>query len=206
MVCVEELWTNNYIELVGTLGGKPEYSHKSRKDRFYIFPLEVERLSGTIDRVNVVASENMLNNIEISDGDKIYVKGEVRSFNNKSGKGSKLVITVLVREMGFTDEPDKNTVLLTGTLCKSTTYRRTPMGREICDLMLAVNRRYERSDYLPCIAWGQTAVEASGWTVGTVVKLEGRLQSRNYIKVENGVGVEKTAYEVSIINAEKVQK
>ena len=87
MVSMEELWTNNYIELVGTLGGRPEYSHKSRKDKFYIFPLEVERLSGTIDRVNVVVSENMIKNVEITDGD-IYVRGEVRSFNNKPHEAS----------------------------------------------------------------------------------------------------------------------
>jgi len=201
---MEELWTNNVVELVGTLCGRPEFSHRSRKESFYLFPLEIERLSGTTDRVNVVASENIIKNTEITDGDKIFVKGEVRSFNNKTGTGSRLVITVLVREMGFTDESDKNIVLLTGTLCKNPTFRKTPMGREICDMMLAVNRKYERSDYLPCIAWGQTASEASEWTVGTVVKLEGRLQSRNYIKVENGTGVEKTAYEVSIISAEKV--
>ena len=125
------------------------------------------------------------------------MKGEVRSFNNR--KGSRLVITVLVRK--WAREPDKNNVL-TGTLCKIP-HSENPMAGKY-DMMLAVNRKYERSDYLPCIVWGQTATEASEWTVGTVVKLEGRLQSRNYIKVENGVGVEKTAYEVSIINAEKV--
>jgi len=200
---MEELWTNNMVELVGTLCGRPEFSHRSRKDSFYIFPLEIERLSGTTDRVNVVVSENLMKGTALTDGEKIFVKGEVRSFNNKTGTGSRLVITVLVREMGFTNDPDKNIVLLTGTLCKNPTFRKTPMGREICDMMLAVNRKYERSDYLPCIAWGQTASEASEWTVGTTVKLEGRLQSRNYIKVENGVGVEKTAYEVSIISAEK---
>lgn len=204
MVAVEELWTNNSIELVGTLGAKPEFSHKSRTDIYYMFPLEVERLSGTTDKINVVVSGEVLKKTELSEYKKIYVKGDVRSFNNKSGSGSKLVITVLAQEINFSDEADKNCVFLTGTLCKQPNFRKTPMGREICDMMLAVNRRYERSDYLPCIAWGQTAAETSEWTVGTTVKLEGRLQSRNYIKVENGIGVEKTAYEVSIISAEKI--
>jgi len=201
---VEELWTNNSIELVGTLGDKPEFSHKSRTDEYYTFPLDVERLSGTADRINVVISAEILKKTELSESEKIYIKGDVRSFNNKSGTGSKLIITVLAQEIRFSDEVDKNCVSLTGTLCKQPNFRKTPMGREICDMMLAVNRRYERSDYLPCIAWGQTAAETSEWTVGTTVKLEGRLQSRNYIKVENGVGVEKTAYEVSIVSAERV--
>ncbi len=201
---MEELWTNNSIELIGTLGGMPEFSHKSRTDEYYVFPLEVERLSGTTDRINVVVSADIMRKTELSEGTKIYVKGDVRSFNNKSGTGSKLVITVLAHEIRFTDEEDRNNVTLVGTLCKKPNFRKTPMGREICDMMLAVNRRYERSDYLPCIAWGQTAAETSEWSVGTTVKLEGRLQSRNYIKVENGVGIEKTAYEVSIISAEKV--
>ena len=204
MVRVEELWTNNSIELIGTLGGRPEFSHKSRTDVYFMFPLDVERLSGTMDRINVVISAEILKKTELSESEKIYIKGDVRSFNNKSGNGSKLIITVLAHEIGFTDGEDKNTVKLTGTLCKQPNFRKTPMGREICDMMLAVNRRYERSDYLPCIAWGQNASETSEWTIGTIVKLEGRLQSRNYIKVENGAAVEKTAYEVSIISAEKV--
>lgn len=201
---MEELWTNNLVELIGVLGGKPEFSHRSRTEDYYMFPLEIERLSGTTDRINVVISAAMLKKVEIAEGSKLYIRGEARSFNNKSGNGSKLIITVLARELMFSDKEDKNAVFLTGTLCKIPNFRKTPMGREICDMMLAVNRRYERSDYLPCIAWGQTAAEASEWTIGTTVKLEGRLQSRNYIKVQNGVGVEKTAYEVSVISAEKV--
>lgn len=201
---MEEMWTNNMVELIGTLGGRPEFSHRSRTEDYYTFPLEIERLSGTTDRVNIVVGAPVLEKTELTEGGKIYIRGEARSFNNKSGKGSKLIITVLARELRLSDGEDKNTVLLTGTLCKAPNFRKTPMGREICDMMLAVNRRYERSDYLPCIAWGQTAALASEWDVGTSVRLEGRLQSRNYIKVQNGVGVEKTAYEVSVITAEKV--
>ena len=130
------------------------------------------------------------------------MRGELRSFNNKSGKGSKLVISVFAREISFTGEEDKNSVILIGTLCKPPNLRRTPMGREICDLMLAVNRKYGRSDYLPCIAWGRNAELASTWSVGKEIKITGRIQSRKYIKIENGEGIEKVAFEVSVISFE----
>ena len=137
--------------------------------------------------------------------EKIRVTGEVRSFNNRSGEGNRLIITVFARNISLSDEPDHNHVTLTGTLCKKPTLRATPMGREICDMMLAVNRRYGRSDYLPCIAWGLRARECAHWDVGTRVAVEGRLQSRNYIKTVDGVPVEKTAFEVSVTNAEELK-
>ena len=128
------------------------------------------------------------------------VAGEMRSFNNKSGVGPRLVITVFARELWFDDGEDENVVELRGALCKPPNLRVTPLGREICDLMLAVRRRYGRSDYLPCIAWGNCARAAARWDVGAAVWLTGRIQSRAYLKTENGETVEKTAYEVSVIH------
>ena len=129
----------------------------------------------------------------------IRIAGEVRSFNNHSGEGSKLVISVFARELSPPETPVwVNEVELTGTLCKSPNRRTTPMGREICDLMLAVNRLYGRSDYLPCIVWGQNARRAALWDVGTRVHLLGRIQSREYIKNLDGQAVRRTAYEISV--------
>ena len=124
--------------------------------------------------------------------------GQLRSFNNRSGRGARLVLSVYVRQLCFSEEEDRNRVLLCGTLCKPPKFRRTPLGREICDLMLAVNRAYARSDYLPCICWGRQARQAEQWQVGDRVRLEGRLQSRSYVKLTEEGPVEKTAYEVSV--------
>jgi single-strand DNA-binding protein len=190
--------TTNFVELRGVLAGRPELSHSSRNEEYYTFPLEVERLSGTPDTVNIVVRRELAEQQPIEEKARIYVRGELRSFNNKSGVGNKLIITVFAHEIQFTDEADFNSVQLTGTLCKPPNFRKTPMGREICDMMLAVNRRYGRSDYLPCIAWGRLAEEAAAWTVGTEVSLIGRIQSRKYLKTENDVQIEKTAFEVSI--------
>lgn len=200
---MDETTVYNNVELCGILAGAPFFSHGSRGERFYQFPMETARLSGTVDRVNIVAREELLQSLEALPMDKIRVTGEIRSFNNRSGEGNRLVITVFARSISFSDDADCNTVTLMGTLCKKPTLRTTPMGREICDMMLAVNRRYGRSDYLPCIAWGLRAKECAAWDVGTRAVIEGRLQSRNYIKTVDGVPVEKTAFEVSVITAEE---
>lgn len=192
---------NNYTRLIGVMAARPVYSHTGRGSRFYTFPLEVLRLSGNADTVNVVVREEQLGALEAEDAGKLCVTGELRTFNNRHGEGAKLVITVFARELSFCDEEDSNTVYLRGTLCKAPNLRTTPMGRDICDLMLAVNRRYGRSDYLPCICWGLKAREASAWGVGTAVTVSGRIQSRRYIKMTEEGAVEKTAYEVSVTEA-----
>lgn len=189
---------NNSAELCGTLAGAPRFSHSSRGKSFYTFPLAARRLSGTEDVVNVVLPVRLLEGAELSEGSRARLLGEVRSFNNRSGVGSRLVISFFARRLAPADGPDLNRVLLRGTLCKPPNYRRTPLGREICDLMLAVNRRCGRSDYLPCIAWGAGAEAASLWTVGTETGVDGRLQSRRYVKQTEEGEVEKTAYEVSV--------
>ena len=202
---MEYLREANRVELCGTVAGKSVFSHVSRDVEFYTFPLEVARLSGNIDRLNIIARRELLNEAEPEEASFLTVIGELRSFNNKSDVGNRLIITVYARELRFEGESDSNRVWLTGTLCKKPNLRTTPMGRDICDLMLAVNRHYGRSDYLPCIAWGSRAREAALWDVGTVVSLTGRIQSRCYIKTVDGVPVEKTAFEVSVTELEKVE-
>lgn len=192
---------NNFTRLCGSMCGKPVYSHSSRSQQFYLFPLEVERLSGNRDIINVVVRQEQLAALSPEGSGKLWVEGQLRTFNNRHGQGAKLVITVLARELGFCDGEDENLVQLSGTLCKTPNLRTTPMGRDICDLMLAVNRHYGRSDYLPCICWGLKAREAAGWTVGTHLALQGRIQSRRYIKLTEEGPVEKTAFEVSVTDA-----
>jgi len=192
---------NNFTRLCGSMCGKPVYSHSSRSQQFYIFPLEVERLSGNRDVINVVVRQEQLAALSPEGSGKLWVEGQLRTFNNRHGQGAKLVITVLAKELGFCDGEDENLVQLSGTLCKTPNLRTTPMGRDICDLMLAVNRHYGRSDYLPCICWGLKAREAAGWTVGTHLALQGRIQSRRYIKLTEEGPVEKTAFEVSVTDA-----
>lgn len=188
----------NFVRLCGVISGRPLYSHSSRNQDFYTFPLEVQRLSGNTDTLNVIIRKEQLSELETEEYSKLMVTGELRSFNNRRGQGAKLIITVFAKALRLCDEEDTNLVHLVGTLCKEPNLRCTPMGRDICDLMLAVNRHYGRSDYLPCICWGQNAREAALLGVGSVISLEGRIQSRNYIKVCEDGPVEKTAFEVSV--------
>mgnify|MGYP001778478720 FL=1 len=199
-------YDSNYTRLCGSIAGNPVYSHSSRSQQFYIFPLEIERLSGNRDIINIVVRREQLAELTVQSSGKLWVEGQLRTFNNRHGQGAKLVITVLARQLGFCDGEDENLVQLMGTLCKAPNLRTTPMGRDICDLMLAVNRHYGRSDYLPCICWGIKAREASQWTVGTQLRLQGRIQSRNYIKLTEEGPVEKTAFEVSVTEIEPVSQ
>ncbi len=191
-------WNENHAVLRGTAAAEPVFSHTNHGVDFFLFPLTVPRLSGAEDRINVVAPAPLLEGSPLSPGGWVEVTGEVRTFNNRTGPGSRLVITLLARTLAETEEPPCNQLTLTGVLCKPPILRRTPLGREICDLMLAVNRRYGRADYLPCIAWGALAQRCAGLTVGDGVALEGRLQSRIYQKVIDGVTQERTAFEVSV--------
>jgi len=196
--------SNNYTRLCGVMAAAPVYSHSGRGQQFYTFPLEVQRLSGNIDTVNIIVRPEQLDALELEESSKICVSGQLRTFNNRSGEGAKLVISVFAREIWLGEEEDCNQVVLAGTLCKTPTLRCTPMGRDICDLMLAVNRHYGRSDYLPCICWGTKAREAACWDVGTKLRLEGRIQSRHYIKLTDEGPVERTAYEVSVTELSEI--
>jgi primosomal replication protein N len=193
---------NNVVRLCGSVADKPRFSHVGGSDNYFSFPMDIERLSGFVDTVSIIVRQDMLERLEIDDSRHLAVLGEMRSYNNKRGEGSRLVISVFARELSFTDDDDANAVSLTGAICKRPNLRKTPMGRQICDLMIAVNRKYGRSDYLPCIAWGRLAESAAALKVGDTITLEGRLQSRRYIKTENGVSLERTAYEVSIVSLE----
>ena len=201
---MDENTSTNFAQLIGSMAAPPVFSHASRGESFYTFPLEVSRLSGTADTINIISRRELLDGIEASDVEKLCITGELRSFNNKSGEGARLVITVFAKEICPTTGEDMNLIRLTGTLCKPPNLRVTPRGRDICDLMLAVNRRYGRSDYLPCITWGLRAREAAYWDTGTTVSLEGRIQSRRYIKLIGGEPVEKTAFEVSVTEIEEL--
>ncbi len=197
-------WNENRAVLRGRAAAAPVFSHENHGTRYDTFPLTVRRLSGSEDTLNVVAARPLLEALSVTAGMAVEVEGEVRSFNNKSGRGSRLVITLYAKALRTGEGEDANDLALAGVLCKPPVLRRTPLGREICDLMLAVNRRYGRADYLPCIAWGSLAQRCGDLTVGDGVRLEGRLQSRGYTKVEGGVSQARTAYEISVMRLEQV--
>ena len=192
-------WNENRALLRGTAAAEPVLSHETHGVVYETFPLAVRRLSGSEDRVNVLVPRVLLEQRPVTEGMELEVEGEVRSFNNKSGKGSRLVITLYAKELRPAAGEHENQLLLAGVLCKPPVVRRTPLGRDICDLMLAVNRRYGRADYLPCIAWGVIAQQTAILPVGSRLTVEGRVQSRGYTKTVDGVGQERTAYEVSIM-------
>ena len=194
----------NHIDLIGSLASAPQFSHDNHGRRFFSFFLEVERLSGTIDRLPVLASEQLLRTTAAQEGDALHITGQIRSFNSRTPGRHRLIISVLAEQMSVCGEPHDNLAVLTGVICKEPVYRRTPLGREICDVMLAVNRPYRRADYIPCILWGRTAQEAAAFPVGTTLTLTGRLQSRDYLKLLGSESEQRTAYEVSVISAEAV--
>lgn len=192
--------TRNMVLLRGEAIQEPALSHENHGQRFYRFLLSVRRLSGQADCLPVIATGEQLQGLVPLSGRQLAVEGQLRSFNNKSGQGSRLVISVLARTLLPTQEEDRNDVLLKGVICKPPVLRRTPLGRCISDMMLAVNRRYGRADYLPCIAWGQVAMVTGRMAVGDSLALEGRIQSRIYTKVTEWGAEERTAYEVSIMH------
>ena len=193
--------TVNLIVLRGTLASRPEFSHENHGRRFYRFFLDAPRLSGTVDTLQIIAAQEILERTTL-DGEVIQVVGQVRSFNNRSDTGRKLVISVYAEDISLCDDEPENAVEITGTICKAPVYRKTPLGREICDVMLAVNRSYHRSDYLPVILWGRTAKEVAPLPVGSVLNITGRLQSREYLKVLESGTERRTAYEISAMSAE----
>ena len=195
----------NRMVLHGRAAHPPAFSHRNHEVEFFSFPLVVGRLSGAADQVNVMAPRALLEGCGwLERGGEVTVRGGGRTFNNRSGVGSRLVISVFAKELVLEEREDENRLLLSGTLCKPPSLRSTPLGRTICDMILAVNRRYGRADYLPCIAWGGLARLCGGLEVGDGVRLEGRLQSRAYTKVDHGVSEVRTAYEVSVMKLEPV--
>lgn len=193
----------NCVQLCGTVDSAPALSHVNHDRAFCKFTLAVERLSGLADKLNVIAPQPLVEAAALAEGDTVTLRGQLRSFNNKSGSGSRLVISVFARQLERGGDAPFNQIQLSGVLCKPPVLRRTPLGRSICDIVLAVNRRYGRADYLPCIAWGRLASEIAGMDVGQRLALEGRVQSRVYLKQLPDGAQERTAYEVSVMRLEE---
>ena len=196
--------TKNFVQLRGTAAGEPVPSHENHGQHFLRFPLAVRRLSGQTDTLWTIATAEQLRRLTAGrplTGPRLDVEGQLRSFNNKSGCGSRLVISVFAQLLTPAgEEDDQNRIALRGVICKPPVLRRTPLGRCISDMMLAVNRRYGRADYLPCIAWGQVAMITGNMSVGEALSLEGRVQSRAYTKVVEGCAQDRVAFEVSIMH------
>lgn len=193
--------SNNFITLRGALQEFPVFSHENHGKRFFRFTLEVTRLSGAVDCLPVIAPEEVLSPIDPTAGDMLTVCGQIRSHNQRENGIRRLIVYVFAAQITVESGPCINDVILEGHLCKEPTYRRTPLGREICDAMLAVPRAFRRADYLPCILWGSTAQEISACQVGARVRICGRLQSRIYTKQTPEGPQTRTAYEISALTA-----
>ena len=194
----------NNITLRGILCQLPVFSHENHGRRFWRFSLEVERLSGALDTLPVIAEEQLIMNIDPTAGEMLTVTGQVRSHNQPTDTGRRLLIFVFATSIVAEDGPPINNVVLEGPLCREPVFRRTPLGRQICDAMLALPRAFRRADYLPCILWGRTAREIADCHTGERIRIEGRLQSRIYTKLTEDGAIERTAYEISALQAECV--
>lgn len=208
---------NNHLTLVGKVTSDKRFSHEIYGEKFYIFNLSVPRLSGNADVIPVTISERLLTTQDVFIGAKLQIDGQFRSYNSYDNEKNKLILTVFVKDVQFLEENQEeeeevrrdvvsNEVILDGYICKKPIYRKTPFGREISDILLAVNRAYNKSDYIPCIAWGRNARYASSIEVGGHLQVWGRVQSREYTKKINEEEVEKrVAYEVSVSKIETVE-
>ena len=206
---------NNHLVLVGKVTSDKKFSHEIYGESFYIFDLEVARLSGNSDIIPITISERLILEKELEIGDKVAIEGQFRSYNSYENEKNRLILTVFAKDIKYLSEQDEenssekvsNEVTLIGYICKKPIYRQTPFGREISDILLAVNRAYNTSDYIPAIAWGRNARFCQNIEVGTKVKITGRVQSRNYEKkFEDGTTQTRTAYEVSISSLEIVNE
>lgn len=202
----------NSVFLSGTVSQPPKLSHELYGgEKFYVITVDVQRLSGTVDSIPVTVSERLisLGKFKFDVGEKLDIYGEYRSHNQdeKNGK-SKLLLSVLCKDVAQkSDEVDANNIELTGYICKPPIYRETPFKRQICDILLAVNRPFfKKSDYIPLIAWGRNALFAKNFMVGDKISIQGRIQSRNFTKIIDEISYEKTAYEVSIQEITKYEE
>lgn len=201
---MQNLRVNNSALLVGKINSEFLFSHEVYGEKFYSFYICVPRLSKALDNIMVTVSSYLLEGKCFKPGDTVCISGQFRSYNNFSDTGNKLMLSVFAKEMDFkeksvADNEYINEIMLCGYICKLPTYRTTPFGREITDLLIAVNRTYNKSDYIPCIAWGRNAKYASALNVGDKVSIAGRIQSREYQKkISESEFITKTAYEVSV--------
>ena len=211
---------NNYLTLVGKVTGEKKFSHEIYGEKFYVFNLEIARLSGNADIIPITVSERIITDEMLIQGKQLLVKGQFRSYNSYDNEKNRLILTVFAKDVVEVEENNEeeenemtkkdtetNEVVLLGYICKKPIYRQTPFGREIADVLLAVNRAYNKSDYIPTIAWGRNARFCQNLEVGTKVKLVGRVQSRMYEKKhEDGTVENRVAYEVSIGSLEIVDE
>lgn len=203
----EKVMENNKVSVIGTIASGFTFSHEVFGEGFYVVDVSVNRLSEQADIIPLMISERLIDVTKNFEGYTVEAVGQFRSYNRHEGVKNRLVLSVFVREISFLDEftdyTKTNQIFLDGYICKEPIYRKTPLGREIADLLLAVNRPYGKSDYIPCIAWGRNARFASGFVVGTRVCVWGRVQSREYTKKLSEVECEKRiAYEVSVSKLE----
>lgn len=204
----DKIIENNQVTIMGKVATEFSFSHEVFGEGFYMVEVEVKRLSNSEDRIPLMISERLIDVTQDYTGEYIMVHGQFRSYNRHEEQKNRLVLSAFVREISFMEEePDgtkTNSIWLDGYICKEPIYRKTPLGREIADLLLAVNRPYGKSDYIPCICWGRNARYASGFEVGEHVQLLGRIQSREYVKRISDTETEKrVAYEVSVSKLEK---
>ena len=200
---------NNLVSLSGIISEECVFSHEVYGEGFYIFKMEVKRLSDNEDILPITVSDRLLDVTSLKKGMNVCVKGQLRSYNHYSSKKNKLILTTFAREIIMEPDPGQNPneIFLNGFVGKAPVYRTTPFGREISDLLIAVNRNYGKSDYIPCIAWGRNAKFAGSLDVGSNVELWGRIQSRVYQKrIDEEMTEERTAYEVSLSKIELVHK
>ena len=202
---------NNYLVLIGKIISDKTFSHEIYGESFYVFNLEVPRLSGNEDIIPITISERLIANFDLTIGRKVVIEGQFRSYNSYENEKNRWVLTVFAKDIiDYKEEQEENVsneVVLNGYVCKKPIYRKTPFGREISDILLAVNRAYNKSDYIPCIAWGRNARFCENMEVGTEVKIVGRVQSRTYEKkFEDGRTEQRVAYEVSIGSLEVINK
>ena len=195
----------NTITIRGQINTLPQFSHENHSRKFFHFSLQVPRLSGTLDILPVIAEESVLQEAVLDGGEMITVSGQIRSHNTRTEGARHLLIFVYAKKITCEDGPPINEVTVDGTLCREPTYRRTPLGREICDLMLAVPRIYRKADYLPCILWGRVAQEFSQCHTRDEVRISGRLQSRTYTKQTDTGPQTRVTYEISALSAEYLQ-
>ncbi len=203
----DKIIENNQVTIMGEVAGQFTFSHEVFGEGFYMVDVLVRRLSNSEDRIPLMISERLIDVSQDYTGEYIMANGQFRSYNRHEEQKNRLILSVFVREVEFIDkEPDgakTNTILLDGYICKPPIYRKTPLGREIADLLLAVNRPYGKSDYIPCICWGRNARYASAFEVGEHVQVLGRIQSREYVKKLSETETEKrVAYEVSVSKLE----
>lgn len=210
---VDKIIDTNKVKVVGRVISEKEFSHEMYGEKFYIFDLEVPRLSSSVDILPVTISERLLYNFDIESGGFVIIEGQLRSYNRYVGNNNRLVLTIFARELYIPDEEElldtlrkPNEIYLDGYICKKPVYRTTPFGREITDMLVAVNRPYNKSDYIPCIAWGRNARFCENLEVGDHIRLWGRVQSREYQKKLYTGDIEtKTAFEVSLSKMEYVE-